>query len=455
MLPPAPGRLSTTTLWPQASVRCFATSRARMSVAPPGGNGTTSRIGLVGYAGACAIANSGKRDAGDAEQACSKNVRNRSHVDFLRVSITCVARRQSTFAPETLTIRAYFGISLWMNAANCSGVVGAGSAPCAVKPLAHVGRIEDLRDLGVPLRDDVLRRAGRREQAEPRRDVEARQARLPPSSASSGASFERSAVVTASAFSLPAFTCGIALARLSNMNCVSPASSACVAGAPPLYGTWTMSVAGVDLEQLAGEMSRAAVAARAERELAGIRLRVGDEFLRRVDGQRRVDDQHVRRDRDERDRREVLHRVVRHLRVKARVHRVRRQRAHQDRVAVGRRLRDEVGADVAARAGPVVDDNALAPVLARLLRDGAADDVERSAGRKGDDELHRPVRIGRGGLRAGVRCRQATRARAAAAMDEQKSESGDHRRQIARIFEGSALRAPRSGARRRLGAVGF
>ena len=26
------------------------------------------------------------------------------------------------------------------------------------------------------------------------------------------------------------------------MNCVSPASSACVAGAAPLYGTWTMSV---------------------------------------------------------------------------------------------------------------------------------------------------------------------------------------------------------------------
>ena len=27
------------------------------------------------------------------------------------------------------------------------------------------------------------------------------------------------------------------------MNCVSPASNACVAGAPPLYGTWMMSVA--------------------------------------------------------------------------------------------------------------------------------------------------------------------------------------------------------------------
>jgi len=58
----------------------------------------------------------------------------------------------------------------------------------------------------------------------------------------SGTSGERCAVVTASAFNLPAFTCAIALARLSNMNCVSPASSACVAGAPPLKGTCTASV---------------------------------------------------------------------------------------------------------------------------------------------------------------------------------------------------------------------
>ncbi len=58
----------------------------------------------------------------------------------------------------------------------------------------------------------------------------------------SGASFERSAVVTASAFNLPALICAIALARLSNMNCVSPASNACVAGAPPLNGMCTASV---------------------------------------------------------------------------------------------------------------------------------------------------------------------------------------------------------------------
>jgi hypothetical protein len=34
--------------WPKVSVICFATSRARMSVLPPGVKGTTSRIGLFG-----------------------------------------------------------------------------------------------------------------------------------------------------------------------------------------------------------------------------------------------------------------------------------------------------------------------------------------------------------------------------------------------------------------------
>ena len=167
-----------------------------------------------------------------------------------------------------------------------------------------------------------------------------------------------------------------------------------------------MSVAGIDLEQLAGEMPGAAVAARAEGELAGIRLGIGDEFLRGVDRQRRVDDEHVRRDRDQRDRREVLDRVVRHLRVEAGVDRVRRQRSHQDRVAVGRRFRNEIGADVAARAGAVVHHNALAPRVAQLLRDRAADDVERSARRKRHDEPHRPVRVRGGRLRGGVHHRR-------------------------------------------------
>src|SRR6218665_2366080 len=45
-LPPAPGRLSTTTLQRFCSAIFCATVRAIMSVPPPGGNGTIRRIGF-------------------------------------------------------------------------------------------------------------------------------------------------------------------------------------------------------------------------------------------------------------------------------------------------------------------------------------------------------------------------------------------------------------------------
>ncbi len=48
MVPPAPARLSTTTVWPHSSVSFCPTVRARMSVALPAVNGTTMRTGLLG-----------------------------------------------------------------------------------------------------------------------------------------------------------------------------------------------------------------------------------------------------------------------------------------------------------------------------------------------------------------------------------------------------------------------
>src|SRR5689334_17824804 len=49
MLPPAPPRLSTTTCHPTDSLSLFAINRERMSVPPPGGNGTIILIGRDGY----------------------------------------------------------------------------------------------------------------------------------------------------------------------------------------------------------------------------------------------------------------------------------------------------------------------------------------------------------------------------------------------------------------------
>jgi hypothetical protein len=56
---------------------------------------------------------------------------------------------------------------------------------------------------------------------------------------------------------------------------------------------------------------------------------------------------------------EVAHQVVGLLRDERLVHRV-RVRHHENRVAVGRRLRDRVGADDRAAAGTVLDHHGMA-----------------------------------------------------------------------------------------------
>src|SRR5256885_1412240 len=54
MVPPAPGRFSTSTCWPSAAESLSATGRAMVSVAEPGVKGTMMRMGLEGND--CAIA---------------------------------------------------------------------------------------------------------------------------------------------------------------------------------------------------------------------------------------------------------------------------------------------------------------------------------------------------------------------------------------------------------------
>src|SRR5688500_17383380 len=54
MAPSAPGLVSITTVWPSAWPSGCAKMRAPSSAAPPGGNGTISRTGLLGYC-ACAV----------------------------------------------------------------------------------------------------------------------------------------------------------------------------------------------------------------------------------------------------------------------------------------------------------------------------------------------------------------------------------------------------------------
>ena len=63
-----------------------------------------------------------------------------------------------------------------------------------------------------------------------------------------------------------------------------------------------------------------------------------------------------------------------------------RSAVHEDRVAVGLRLGDDVGADVAAGARVILDHHRLAPLARQLLADEARGDVRRAArGERHDD----------------------------------------------------------------------
>ena len=53
MLPPAPGRFSTTTGWPRARESGSASARATMSGWPPGAKGTTSFTAWAGVHSRC------------------------------------------------------------------------------------------------------------------------------------------------------------------------------------------------------------------------------------------------------------------------------------------------------------------------------------------------------------------------------------------------------------------
>ncbi len=91
-------------------------------------------------------------------------------------------------------------------------------------------------------------------------------------------------------------------------------------------------------------------------------------------------EQHRLLAREQRDRREVLHRVVGQLRVERGADRV-RVRGEQQRVAVGRRFHHLGAAEHRALAGLVLHHHLLAELLRHLLRDHAHRAVGGAAGR--------------------------------------------------------------------------
>ena len=127
--------------------------------------------------------------------------------------------------------------------------------------------------------------------------------------------------------------------------------------------------------------------------------------------------QHEGHRRGERDRREVLRRIVGQLLVERRVGGERAGRHEEQRVAVGRRLGDRGRGDHRAAAGAVFNDDRLAEPLFQLrLELPARHDVHRAARPERQDQRDRPRRIvvgaGRRRLRQEKRRRRAPRASA-------------------------------------------
>ena len=111
--------------------------------------------------------------------------------------------------------------------------------------------------------------------------------------------------------------------------------------------------------------------------------------LQRVDRDVDVGLERRRHQRHQRDRLEILERIVGELGVEERVHHQRAVDRQQQRVAVGLGLGHGLGADDGVGAGAVVDDDLLAEVLAHLLADQPAEHVGRSARRERHDQRDR------------------------------------------------------------------
>ena len=90
-----------------------------------------------------------------------------------------------------------------------------------------------------------------------------------------------------------------------------PETRSCVAGDSPQYGTWFVGDPGEDIEQLARQLMRGATASQRRNRSAGFGLRVGDKFGKRLGlDLPRIDHDHLRRRRDQRDRDKILLDIV-------------------------------------------------------------------------------------------------------------------------------------------------
>jgi hypothetical protein len=152
-------------------------------------------------------------------------------------------------------------------------------------------------------------------------------------------------------------------------------------------------------------MERIACAGMRDIDLARLFLCLLDQVWQRVHVDLvRIGDKHAEETRGERDGREILRRIEWQLLVKTRIGRIGRDVAEQHRVAVRRRLGDEIGAQIGRCAGLVLDDDRLAHKLRHLLSDEPREKIRASARGIRHDQMNGPRRVAlrASGLRRGT-----------------------------------------------------
>ena len=146
------------------------------------------------------------------------------------------------------------------------------------------------------------------------------------------------------------------------------------------------------LQHLHGEMQRIADAGRAVVEAARLGLGERDQFGDRVRGKLGVGRDHELRGHHLRDRHEILVHVERQRAVERRADR-QAVGGEEDGVAVGRRLGERIGREIAARAGAILHHHRLAELLGELVAEEPGQGVDGAAGRERHDDADGPVRI--------------------------------------------------------------
>src|SRR4051812_48873369 len=101
-----------------------------------------------------------------------------------------------------------------------------------------------------------------------------------------------------------------------------------------------------------------------------------------------MSDQYIGLRANEAHRRKVLYRLVRQTAVIARIESEAYMR-EQQRVPVGRRLGDQVGAERRSRPALVLDHERLRKDPGKFLRENAPDEIGSTAGRRGNDNTYR------------------------------------------------------------------